>query len=230
MTDYDDHPKLEGYPIDRDYCRRTDEREDALESPPSGNTKRTDTSTSLSSETNVDIDWSFLFGGNAGDGASSSLDELIDKNAVIENDGRSITRTFYYIQDVDNDKRDQYQRMLKMQDGVGDTTRSVKNAQADKRRWVDAFGSRLDCTDHQREQAKELIKEMNFKFFGNYSSEKVILGIMSLICERDGRFIRHEPAFQRLMQSVELDYDGLRTTRRMVRERSDQFEEYEPDT
>jgi hypothetical protein len=251
MTDYDDHPDLKGYPIDGDYCRDSEQRADTFERDGFSNsdTESDTDDNAVDEETtlviggeeiaieNIDVsfednelevdgeDWSFLFGGYEGDGAASSLDELIDKNAIIENDGRSDTRTFYYVQDVDEDERKRFSRMLKWQDGVGDKNRRSANAAADKRRWIDAFGTQLGCTPLQKETAKQITASMNFKYFGNYSSEKVILGIISLVCERDERFIRHEPAFQRLMESVELDQSGLRTCRRMVRERSSQFDE-----
>lgn len=251
MTDYDDHPDLKGYPIDADYCRDSEQRDETFERD--GFTESTNDSDSdegdsdtitlvvgdkefeiesmdLTIEKNeaaavADEDWSFLFGGYEGDGAATSLDELIDKNAIIENDGRSDTRTFYYVQDVDDNEQKRFARMLKWQDGVGDKNRRSANAAADKRRWIDAFGTQLDCTPLQKETAKEITESMNFKYFGNYSSEKVILGIISLVCERDERFIRHERAFQELMESVKLDQSGLRTCRRMVRERSSQFED-----
>lgn len=212
-----------GKPIDDDYIgvesRRADlsthEEEDDLDRSPSS-AQHPDTSTD-----SVDMSHTFDIGG--GSGAASAIDELIDKNAVIENDGRSRTRTFFYPSEAGGWTRKRAKRLAKLQDGHRSPERKEQNRGADRRRWAESFGSKLGMNGYQIERVKHIVGGMNMSHMGYYSSSKIILATITLVANEDDRFIRDEIGFKELMRDVDTDMDELKQMRRLIRNKSDRL-------
>lgn len=170
---------------------------------------------------NVDMTHVFDVGGGAG--SAEKIDDLIDENAVIENDGRSQTKTFFYPSEADGWDHGQAERLARLQDGHRSPERNEQNRAADRRRWAESFGAKLGCTDHQIERTKHIVAGMNMSHMGYYSSQKIILATISLVANEDGRFIRDEVGFKELMRDVETTMDELKQMRRLIRDKSDRL-------
>lgn len=160
-------------------------------------------------------DMSHIFNVDDGSGAASAIDERIDKNAVIENDGRSKTRTFFYPEQADD--TDTYKRLIRWQDGEGDSERAVANRAADRRRWIDTFCGYLDMTSYQQSRTEHIIESIQMSHMAHYSSQKVILATLTLVANEDGRFIRDETLFRKLMVDVGTDLCELKSIRSLVK-------------
>lgn len=156
----------------------------------------------------------------AGDGAKSWGDERIDRNAIIENDGRSNTRTFYYATEAPKETRRKYRRLLRWQEGEGASDRDVQNRAADRRRYVSGFCSRLDMAQYQRERVEHVMEGLNMSHMAHYSSQKVVLAIITLVANEDGWFIRDDDDFRELLSAVGSDLDEMKQIRGLVREKS----------
>jgi hypothetical protein len=156
-----------------------------------------------------------------GNGAASSLDELIDQNAIIENDGRSNTRTFFYPFEADDEST--YSRLIRWQDGEGSPSRKEDNRGADRKRWVETFGAQLSLTDFQIERTKHVLDTLPLAHMAHYSTEKVICAIISLVADEDGRFIRDELAYKRLVDDIDSGPAEVRSIRELVKRKSDAF-------
>lgn len=166
-------------------------------------------------------DMSHRFDAGDGSGAASSLEELIDDNAIIENDGRSKTRTFFYPAEADDEQR--YSRIIRWQDGEGDPDRDVENRAADRRRAVDTFCGVLDMSGYHKGRVKYVIEDLNMSHMAHYSSPKVILAVISLVANEDGRFIRDEAAFRALMEDVDTSLHELKKVRTLARKKTERL-------
>lgn len=224
MTEEKDEYNI-GKPIDDDYIgvekRRADissvteecssEESDNLE-------RRTEQSSDIS---NLFFDMSHIFDDSGGSGASSDIDELIDENAIIEHDGRAETRTFYYPSEAPETKQHRFTRMLRWQEGERSPERDIKNNAADLRRWVSIFCTTVELGDYQTERTESIAEGLNMKHMAHYSTEEVILGIMSLVANEDGRFVRDESEFKQLVISIGSDMYTVKKVRSLVRRKSD---------
>lgn len=208
-----------GKPLDDDYIgvekRRadvsvTDDDDDKISRRPSDANQSPDRH----------LDLSHVLDDGNGAGASSQIDDIIDDGAVIENDGRSKTRTFYYADEAPSDKQHQFARMLRWQDGEGDSDRAVRNRAADRRRTVDTFCAHVGMGTEQRERVQYVTDGLNMSHMGPYSSDDVILAIITLIANERGRFIRDETVFRGLLEDVGLDLNDIKNVRGLIREKS----------
>jgi hypothetical protein len=164
------------------------------------------------------VDMSHVFDTSDGNGSSSQLDDMIDENAIIENDGRSETRTFFYPSEATDDQL--YGRLIRWQDGEGDPQRDVRNRAADRRRTIDAFCGTLDMSTHHNERVTHVMEELNMSHMAHYSSPQVILAIISLVANEDGWFVRDDDTFRALLEDTDTDLDTLKSIRRLVRRKS----------
>lgn len=182
------------------------------------NPQRMDTS---SGEQTADMsDTSYIFDTSGGNGAASAIDEQIDKNAVIENDGRSKTRTFFYPEQAAEHDQHQYKRLIRWQDGEGDSQRAVENRAADRRRTIGTFCSHLDMSPYHQERIEYIVSGVNMSHMAHYSSPKVILAIVSLVANADDWFIRDDEMFRTLLTDVGMDPNELRKIRQLVQKKS----------
>lgn len=147
-----------------------------------------------------------------GCGASERIDDIIDEEAIIENDGRSVTRTMFYAGDAkydDPDKQKQMKRLAKWNDGMWESERASRNFKADMNRSKEVLCQQAELTSLQQESVMWSMKRIPVNRFGCYNTEKVTLSVMIKVCERDGRDLRQEDAFQDLMNRVGITSDKL---------------------
>ena len=173
----------------------------------------------------ADMDRSHEFGIYGGTAAKSGLDELKDGDAIIDHDGRSDTRTFFYVDDRDVEyaskkQRDMYQRLIRHQEGIGDPERSIHNYKADRRRMIHTFTNQCELSRHQSERVQEIIDSISINTFGHYSTESVIVAAISLAANEEGRVVRDEDTFIELTKAIGMDYNKLRRVRQLIREKS----------
>lgn len=157
----------------------------------------------------------------------------------IEHDGRAITRTTFYQIDGDESgpsqlhrdrsKRRSWEQLAKVNDGMYSNGQSSRVFEADKRRWARTFTSQLECTSAQTEQTMHLVEILDMSPFAGArtSSEKVILGCISLIVDTDTRdfdnWIVNRDDFRDLMDDIGMDMDELWSTRELIRDQTDMF-------
>lgn len=223
MTDDEDDYGI-GKPVDESYIDVEVQRADISHSEEAEENDNIDRS--QASAQNLDVsaestDMSHRFDDASGSGASEKIDELIDKNAIVEHDGRAPTRTFFYTTEAPDEKQAQFERMYRHQEGVGDPDRRAQNRPADRRRWIDIFCGHLEATDHQQERVKHIVKGLQMSHMAHYSAQEVILGTITIVANEDGRFIRDEQAFKDLVEDVGSDMYTIKRVRGLVREKSD---------
>lgn len=204
-------------PIDEDYIDVTRRRADV-----SSDEEEAESDTfERGSRAHQNADMGRTFDMSAGAGAASDIDELIDQNAIVEHDGRAETRTFYYPSEAPEGRRRRMARMLRWQEGERAPERDAQNKEADRFRWVDTFTSELEMTDLQQERVQLVVDEVNMKHMANYSAEKVILGIITLVANEDDRWIREEDGFRGLMTDLDSDLDEIKSIRKLIRTKSE---------
>jgi hypothetical protein len=168
-----------------------------------------------------DVNVSHIIHDGSGSGASNGLDELIDEQAVIENDGRSETRTFFYPNEASDEQQQQFERLIRWQDGEGDSQRDVENRKADQRRYVDTFCGYVGASSRVRERVKEICESVNMSHMAYFNSQKIVLAAISLVANEDGWFIRHDERYRDLMTELGLDTSQLKTARQLLRKQSE---------
>jgi hypothetical protein len=219
-----------GKPIDKSYIDVEVQRSDISHS---GEAEKNDNmDRSQASAQNFDVsaestDMSHRFDDASGSGASGETEELIDKNAIIENDGRSTTRTFYYPSEAPERVQKQFARMLRWQDGEYDEStpggRRGQNLRADTRRWAETFTSHLGMNSYQQDRVLHIVEDLTMAHMAHYSAQEVILGTITIVANEDDRFIRDEQAFKDLVDDVGSDMYTIKRVRGLVREKSDQL-------
>lgn len=165
-------------------------------------------------------DTSHEFDTSDGSGAASNIDERIDQNAIIENDGRSDTNTFFYPNEAAPTRRQQFKRLIEYQDGMYKDERKAETQQADMRRWVSTICSKLDMSSYHTGRVEHICSGLNMKHMAHYSTEKVIIAVISLVANEDDRFIRDERVFRNLMGEVGTTLEELRKVRALVKRKS----------
>lgn len=213
-----------GKPIDDDYIDVEKRRADvskSREDDESDNLDRSPPSAQTSDMSDGAIDMSHVFDDGSGAGAASGVDELIDENAIIEHDGRSETRTFYYPGEAPERKQRQFSRMLRWQEGEGAPERDIKNNEADLRRWVSTFCTHVGLGNYQTERVEKITSGLNMKHMAHYSTEEVILATMTLVANEDGRFLRDEELFKEIVRDIGSNMYKIRKVRNLVRRKSD---------
>lgn len=171
------------------------------------------------------------------------------------NDGRSDTRTTFYWSADDNtpghlrnrdrlqphrdpDDRTSWERLAKLNDGVGDPSRKQDNFDADVRRWTQTFCNQLDLTDYQYKRTQYVVEEdLELGEFGWIPTEHIILGTISLVIDAettqdpeewspDDWFIYRDD-FEGLMDDTEMERGTLWTVRKRVHAEADTFSDDE---
>jgi len=175
----------------------------------------------------LNFDSSYLFDTGFGAGANKELDDMIDDAGIINNDGRSNTRTTFLAGEAsyDSERRyNQYKRLAKVNDGMWDSNRAADNFKADMRRITKTFCSQVELNSRQQERVQWVMDDMDINSFGSYSTEKVLLGVMSLVANEDRRLLRDEDSFRGLVVSVEMTMDEVKRVRQLIRDRTDTFD------
>lgn len=165
-------------------------------------------------------DRSYLFETGDGAGTNSEIEDRIDKEAIIENDGRGLNSTFFYADDADYDNPDMQRRMkrlAKMNDGMWESSRGARNFMADMNRAKESICDGVQLTKFQTECVMWTMDRLPVAYFGRYSTEKVTLAVITLICEKDMRMISDEQAFREVMETLEVSPKDLRQMRKMAR-------------
>lgn len=176
-------------------------------------------------------------------GASSWVENTMDEESWgTSNDGRSDTSTTFYYWESNDRGRNKHQlhrrprdrsgwsRLSTLNDGVGEPNRAQKNFEADVRRWARTFAGQLDVTPYQKERTEYVIEHVDLELFGPYrfSSEMVILGILSLVVDKEtadiDNWIVYRDDFEGLMDDIGMDRSDLWTIRQILKEQTDQFE------
>lgn len=222
MTKEEDHPKLKGYPIDTDYIDVETRRADvslASHDP--------DDDTDFSEVENVPADdmsgeatdMSYRYGILDGHGmGGTAWDHEIDENAPQEHDGRARTRTGFDPREANDSHL--FRRLALWQDGMWANERSTRNNMADKKRWVSGFSSQLELTPYQQERVLYVAEDVDMSHMAHYKTEVVVLAIISLVANEDGRWIRDEKEFKQLVKSVGASARDVRSCRLLVRRKS----------
>lgn len=209
-----------GRPIDDDYCDVGDpQRADVSHNP--------DTSDDLDRQPPAESDRSFTFGTERGTLAGTRIDDLIDEEAVIANDGRSRTRTWFHPSDMDADREtvERYWRLMKLNDGVQSPDRDVQNKQADNNRWVDTICKRLDLSEYHTERVRHMIDETNLKHMATYTVEKVVLAAVTYVVREEridrgaDEWLSGDETFVQLCQAIDTDQYELRRIRQLLQDK-----------
>lgn len=177
----------------------------------------------------IGFDCSYLFGGGEGAGSNDAIDDMIDQEAIVENDGRSNTRTFFYPEDAEYETQEQatkFRRLIRWQDGEGhpSESRAAANFKADMERTAKTFCSQCEFTPYQTERVLHVMDDLDVNSYGHYSTEKVILAVMSLVANEDRRHLRDEELFRGLVGDVGMTMEQVRTVRLMTRQRTEAFD------
>lgn len=209
-----------GTAVDEDYIGVEPQRADVSTTQHDDNLDRSPQSADISTNS---VDMSHRFDMQGGSAAASAIDELIDQNAIIENDGRSNTRTFFYPSEAAD--ADQFSRLSRIQEGqwAKDESRDAKNREADRRRWLEGYCARLDMTDYQRRRTEYIESGLNMSHMAYYSSQKIILAIITLVANEDNRFIRDEQMFRDICRDVDTNLNELKQMRKLIRRKSDRL-------
>jgi hypothetical protein len=160
------------------------------------------------------------FGRRRGSAAASRIDEVIDEEAIVEHDGRADTETFFYPSDASDANEEQYQRLIRIQEGKWS---GMKNAQrrADRQRTIGNFCGHLELPSSAQQRVEAAEADIDMSTLGPYRSEHAILAIISLVANQYDRFIRDEDAFRELLRDVDLSLDRLRSLRKIVDDRTE---------
>lgn len=195
---------LSGYPLDRDYL----------------NVDNWDPSSSLAKEQQITVDETdSSISAEAADGALSASEVEQDFTNITVNDGRSITRTTFWPSDVAtkySHSRNNLKRLASLNDGARASDRPRQNSVADKNRLIDIFCGH--CGVPYSERINYLYDHIDMSRKGTYGFEHIILAIMSLVCQSNGRFIRNESDFIELLDTANMNHSDLRSCKDLCRE------------
>lgn len=202
--------------IDDDYIDVEKERADVSIS------KETDSENEQIADTTHEMDI------RRGNGSSSKIEDLIDKNAIIEHDGRADTRTFFRAVEAPDDEEETFERLIGYQEGMWDQqSHETKQNKADRMRWMGTFCGQLDMTTHQHDRIEHVVEGLNMAHMAHYSSQKVILAVISLVADEDasrhGERMRDRDDFRRLLRAVDGDLAELKQIRKLVRDKSERL-------
>lgn len=175
-------------------------------------------------------DQSYLFNRDDDAMSGTAYDVVIDRRAVSDRDDRGGTRTGmdpneaggYYAQRIirDGKTRTRASWLNLLQDGYRDKRRAVENSKMDYNGWIDTFCANLDLTPYQKQRVRKIITDVNLNHFGPYTVEMVVLATISLVAEADGRFIRDERAYHKLVMGVDTSLKTIKNIRSLLHEKS----------
>lgn len=197
---------LDGYPLDADYIdvekkradvSTTDEQEEPEVDRSEGSAERYHTF-------DRSVEW----------------EDRVERDAPVEHDGRAETRTGFDPRESKNAKK--WRRLNWRQDNPqeGDTPRLLK---ARKDRKTKTLSSKLELTPHQVERSLYVIEDVGRldRGFAHYSLETILLSVISLVANEDGRWIRDEAMFKRLCRETDTSLADVRNCRQIVRDKTD---------
>lgn len=228
-----------GKPVDSDYVDRPDKKpadvsinEDEREMAAKGQFWTNE-------ESGVTLDT----GMTAGPGAET--DNLIDMNAIEENDGRSTGRTFFYGKSGEFSEpvsesgpyhnMDRGERLAKYNDGwrINDNTRATQNSKVFQRKFCALTAEQLGLTPNQAKRVEGIVMGINLRHMGPYATETVVLSAATLVADEDAidaarrddvdelRWIREERAYREMLDDLDLDGRTVRKCRNLVKRKTD---------
>lgn len=151
---------------------------------------------------------------DAGSGAGSEYDEVIEAHEMSDDDGRALTRTMFepYGGDADGNnlrrfriKRDgedidRWEWLFKLQKGMRaddeEVTKRVGHAQLS--RDAETFCCQLELPQHQRDRVIQILDNIEDyrDFGGGVKGETIVLAIISLVVNKEGLMIRRYDTFK----------------------------------
>lgn len=135
---------------------------------------------------------------STGSGENSAEEDHSDSTAVIENDGRSKTRTGLDVRDSrdsrevvrDNESFAYFEWLNQLNDGRKAPDLENRERRADAKRDAKTFASQLGMTSFQKKRVTHLIDRLETLHFGNVPVEGTVLALISLVANEDGWMIR----------------------------------------
>jgi hypothetical protein len=169
-----------------------------------------------------------------GSGSRTEIEDEKTGDKWETKDQRADTHTTFYERDIDRlnvsgARKRRLKRILRFQEGEQVNSdkydsRGQQNHKEDKRRLIGAFTSQLDLTDHQKRRVRHLIMDVvEVNSYGNYSTEEVILGVITYVCMEDmgsnGVHVDDRDAFHRIADDVDTSMDRIKGARQITRDR-----------
>ena len=156
---------------------------------------------------------------------------LWDANTPKSNDGRSITQTKFYAQEADSDtpvRRDnnwmgKWEWLGKLNDGHRSSDNQGRIEKANARRDLETWLSQLDANDFQKNRALEVYDSRSRNpdgdgYVGGIRKEIILLAVITLILNEDGRRVRSENKFQKMRDTLEVSKKELKNGRKRIHE------------
>jgi len=99
-----------------------------------------------------------------------------------------------------------------------------QNHREDKRRLIGTMCAQLDLTPHQKRRVKHVVLDVvSVNSYGNYSTEEVILGVITYVCMEDmgedGVHVDDREAFHKLAKDVGTTMSRVKGARKITRRR-----------
>lgn len=169
-----------------------------------------------------------------GDGSRSPIEDEMTGDMWETKDQRADTKTTFYEKDIDSldvseRRKSELRRILRWQEGEQVNSeeydsRGQQNHKEDKRRLISSFTSQLGLTPHQKRRTKHIVMDkITVNKYGNYSTEEVILGVITYVCMEDmgasGVHVDDRATFQALAEAVETNMNRIRGARKITREK-----------
>lgn len=146
----------------------------------------------------------------------AARDRIMDDQAVIEHDGRAKTRTGFDPRDSDDPET--WQRRLDIQDGKWNRDENPGRAKAVQKRTAMTWCNALEMTTLQEDRVVWLLERIETNLFGTYSYEDIIIGLITIVANEDGRWIRDEEKFRDICRANDLSMKRVRSIRSKMRE------------
>lgn len=143
---------------------------------------------------------SFRLDRQHGSGANTKQEDWVaNVEGSGSHDGRAHTRTTFYASDTDTigpgqqardpEDRRSWSDLAKWNDGMySDLDRKQPNREADRRRWLNTFGTRVQATDLQLDRAQWLLNQIDTAAYcrsTNTEAELLIMAALSLSIDVD---------------------------------------------
>lgn len=196
---------LDGYPLDADYIGVEKERADVstTDEQEEPEVDRSEGSAERYHTFDRSVEW----------------EDRVERDAPVEHDGRAETRTGFDPREADDSHR--WQRLNRLHDGKGSGKTGINRA--NRKRKARTLSSKLELTPHQVERSLYVIEDVGRldRGFAHYSLETILLSVISLVANEDGRWIRDEAMFKRLCRETDTSLADVRNCRQIVRDKTD---------
>lgn len=139
---------------------------------------------------------------SVGNGANDETEDYSDSTAVVENDGRSKTRTGFDARDAGNSREvvrdgetlDYWNWLNQLNDGRKASDIESRKRRANAKRDALTFASQLGMTSFQKERISHIIQRLDtLHTEGGAPVEATVLALISLVANEDDWRIRREP-------------------------------------